>query len=168
MNNLPMLDTEEKLREYIRKEWRGNYEPYQVDAFVINADSVLIKKSKETDLQNTPTYSVGRGRIIVSSERIVNSCVLSVLEEAYRKYDDETKRKMQEHLKYKAMIEDSWKEASSRAQCLEQENAYHQRSLEQMARKADMTPDRFMNVKQGLEKKLKHPSLLTRILNLFK
>lgn len=152
MDNLPILDTEEKLRSYIRKEWRGNYEPHHVTAIVLNADSVLIKKSKEADMQAVHAHSFGRGTIVVYSERIVDPCVLPVLEEAYRKYDAECEQKHQEYLQTKARIEDRW-------------GKEHRKK---MASKANMTPDRFMEGKRGLEKKLKHPSLLTRIFNLFK
>lgn len=149
--SLPKLDTEEKLREYICKEWRGNYEPYQVDAFVINADSCLIKKSKETEMQNVPAYSVGRGRIVVTSERIVDPCVLPVLEEAYRKYDEKNKA-----LSREAFIRGA--EASAKLEAQKAE------------KRAMLMQNEIAQKKQDLAHPVhpEPPSLLSRILNSFK
>ena len=88
-NGLPILDTEEKLRAYIRAEWRGNYEPHHVNAYVHPDHRVVITKTREADLQSVPVRTYGRGNITFNDARVVDPSVIPVLEDAYRKYDAE-------------------------------------------------------------------------------
>ena len=86
--SLPILDTEQKLREYICKEWMGNYEPHQVSATVFANGTVVISKAKCADFQCSPIISYSRGSLLVETQRIVDKCVIPVLLEAYRKHDE--------------------------------------------------------------------------------
>lgn len=152
MNNLPILDTEEKLRAYLNNIAGCEVDPPLTIKASIFPDRVHLDTNSDPGIhiafaQSSPNWM----RII--SYGIVDRAVLPVLRELHARHDREIQEAAQKR----------WEESREH----EAERNYTG-SLEQMARKANMTPDRFTEVKRGLEKKLKHPSLFTRIFNLFK
>lgn len=151
---LPILDTEEKLREYLNKIAGCEVDPLTIKAHIY-PDRVHLDTNPDPGLHIALAQSSSRW-FRVQSYGIVDRAVLPVLKELHARHD----RKIQEAAQ-KRREESCEREAERNSTG----------SLEQMSSKANMPPDRFMEVKRGLEKKLKHPtqpSLLTRILNLFK
>lgn len=148
MNNLPILDTEEKLRAYLNNIAGCEVDPLTIKAHIF-PDHVHLEPNYDLHsyLSQTQTWCE------TCTYGIVDRAVLPVLKELHARHDREIQEAVQKR----------WEDEARR----ETERNYTG-SLEQMARKANMPPDRFMEVKRGLEKKLKHPSLLTRIRNLFK
>ena len=155
--DLPILDTEEKLRAYLNNIAGCEVNPLTIRAHIF-PDRVHLDINSDPGIdiafaQSSPSW------MHVISYGIVDRAVLPVLKELHARHDREIQEAAQKR----------WEDEARR----EAERNYTG-SLEQMARKANMTPDHFVEVKRGLEKKLKHPvqpeppSLLTRIFNLFK
>ena len=155
--NLPILDTEEKLREYLNKIAGFEVNPLTIQAHIY-PDHVHLDTNHDPGMHIALAQSSPRW-FQVQSFGIVDRAVLPVLKELHARHDREIQEAAQKR----------WEESCER----EAERNYTG-SLEQMAKKANMTPDRFMEVKRSLEEKLKHPvqpeppSILTRILNLLK
>lgn len=161
---LPKLDTEEKLRAYLNKIACCEVDPLTIKAHIY-PNHVYLAQNLDPGIHIATAQSSPRW-FQIQGFGMVDHAVLPVLKELHARHDKEIQANFQKRLE--ESCEREVEKAARRAQCLEQENAYHQRALEKMASIADMTPDRFMDVKRGLEKKLTPPSLLTRILNLFK
>lgn len=141
MNNLPILDTEEKLREYLNKIACCEVDPLTIKAHIY-PDHVCLAPNHDPGIYTAFAQSSPRW-FQVQNFGIVDHAVLPVLKELHARHD----RKIQEaaQKRREESCEREAEKADRRAQRLEQEIAYHQRELEK-----------------------KHPSLLTRILNLFK
>lgn len=141
MNDLPILDTEEKLREYLNKVAGCEVDPLTIKAH-ISPDRVHLDMNSDPGIHIAFAQSSPRWFQVLSFG-IVDRAVLPVLKELHARHD----REIQEA--YQKQREESCRlvaeQADHRAQCLEQEIACHQRALEKQ-----------------------HPSLLTRICNLFK
>lgn len=138
MNNLPILDTEEKLRAYL-----NNVAGCEVDPLTIKASIFPDRVHLEPNYDLRSYLSQPQTWCETCTYGIVDRAVLPVLKELHDRHD----REIQEAFKkrWEESCEREAKKADRRAQCLEQEIACHQRELEK-----------------------KHPSILTRILNLFK
>lgn len=152
MNNLPILDTEEKLREYLNNIAGCEVDPLTIKAHIF-PDRVHLEPNYDLRSYLSQAQTWCETWCETCTYGIVDRAVLPVLKELHARRDREIQEAFQKRREHEARRE-------AEHNCTG--------SLEQMARKANMTPDRFMDVKRGLEKKLKNPSLLTRILNLFK
>lgn len=141
MNNLPILDTEEKLREYLNKIAGCEVNPLTIQAHIYPHHVHLdINPNPEIHIafvQSSPRW------FQVHSFGIVDRAVLPVLKELHARHDREIKEAIQK--RWEESCEREVEKAARRAKSLEKEIAYHQREL-----------------------KKKQPSLLTRIFNLFK
>lgn len=151
MKDLPILDTEEKLRAYLNNVAGCEVNPLTIKAHIF-PDRVHLDTNSNPGIhiafaQSSPNW------MHVLSYGIVDRAVLPVLQELHARRDREIQEAFQKR-----------REES----CERETERNYTGSLEQMSSKANMPPDRFMEVKRGLEKKLKHPSLLTRIRKLFK
>lgn len=157
MNDLPILDTEEKLREYLNKVAGCEVDPLTIKAHIY-PERVHLDTNHDPGIHIALAQSSPRW-FQIQSYGMVDRAVIPVLKELHARRDKEIQEAIQKR----------WEESCER----ETERNYTG-SLEQMASKANMTTERFMEVKQALEKKLKHPvqpeqpSLLTRIRNFFK
>lgn len=103
--NLPILDTAEKLRDYICKEWQGNYEPHDVDAFVTSSGIAIIQLSSSYYSRHASLDSSSHGRITVDTKRFVDKSVIPVLREAYRKHEEAERIKLAKHREIIKLIE---------------------------------------------------------------
>jgi hypothetical protein len=139
--NLPILDTEEKLREYLNKVAGCEVDPLTIKAHIF-PDRVHLDTNRDTGIHIALAQSSPRW-FQVQSFGIVDRAVLPVLKELHARHDREIQEAIQKRLE--ESCEREVKKAARRAQCLEKEIAYHQSELEK-----------------------KQPSLLTRILNLLK
>lgn len=141
MNNLPILDTEEKLRAYLNKVAGCEVDPLTIQAKIF-PDSVILDTNPNPGTHIAFAQS-SRSWMHVQSYGIVDRAVLPVLKELHARHDREIQEAF--HKRWEESCEREANEADRRAQQLEQEIAYQRSELEK-----------------------KHPSLLTRILNLFK
>lgn len=141
MKGLPKLDTEEKLRAYLNNVAGCEVNPLTIQAYIY-PDRVHLDTNPDPGIHIALAQSSPRW-FRVQSYGIVDRAVLPVLKELHARHD----RKIQEatQKRWEESCEREAEKADRRAQRLEQEIAYHQRELEK-----------------------KTPSLLTRILNLFK
>lgn len=90
MDNLPYLDTEEKLRDFTRKTWRIDIAPCLISAHVDVQGNVSIFPSYSHKMtQRQLCIPLNHGTISVDKISFVAPCVLPVLEEAYRKKEKE-------------------------------------------------------------------------------
>lgn len=141
MNNLPILDTEEKLREYLNKIAGCEVNPLTIQAHIY-PDRVHLDTNPNPGINIALAQSSPRW-MCVQSYGIVDRAVLPVLKELHARNDREIQEAIQKRLE--ESCEREVEKAARRAQSLEKEIAYHQRELEK-----------------------KQPSILTRILNLLK
>lgn len=141
MDNLPILDTEEKLRAYLNKVAGCEVNPLTIRAHIF-PDRVHLDTNSDPGIHMAFAQSSPRWMHVISFG-IVDRAVLPVLKELHARHDREIQEAAQKRREESCRREA--KQADQEAQRLEQEIAYHQRELEK-----------------------KHPSLLTRILNRFK
>ena len=141
MNNLPILDTEEKLRAYLNKIAGCEVDPLTIKAHIF-PDHVHLDTNSDPGMHIALAQSSPRW-LQVQSYGIVDRAVLPVLKELHARHDREIQAAFKK--RWEESCEREAKQADQEAQRLEQEIAYHRRELEKQ-----------------------HPSLLTRILNLFK
>lgn len=154
-NNLPYLDTEEKLRDFTRKTWRINIAPCLISAKVDGQGNVTIFPSYSHKMthQMINCTNLNHGTISVEQISLVHPCVLPVLEEAYRQKEKEDSLKQnafdeEVRIRFKRQQERSFNIIAAR---IEQETQRFQEEIEDM--KNYQPPAR--------------PSLLTRIRNFF-
>ena len=157
MNTLPHLDTEEKLREFTRKTWRINIAPYHISAHVGMKGNVSIfpSSSYKMTYHQLNCTSLNHGSISVEQLSVVHPCVLPVLEEAYRKKEEE------DTIKQNALAEESrirFEQQQERSfnivmAGIERENQRLQKEIE---------------ATQNYQPSSSPPSLLNRIRNFFK
>lgn len=141
MDNLPILDTEEKLRSYLNNIAGCEVNPLTIKAHIF-PDRVHLDTNSDPGIHIAFAQSSPRWMHVISYG-IVDRAVLPVLKELHARHDREIQEAAQK--RWEESCERVAKQADHEAQRLEQEIAYHQRELEKQ-----------------------HPSLLTRILNLFK
>lgn len=156
MNTLPYLDTEEKLREFTCKTWRTNIEPCHISAQVDRHGKVAIFPSSSYKMthQLLNCTSLNHGTISVEQISFVHPCVLPVLEEAYRRKEEE------DTLKQNALAEEA-------RICFKQQ---YERSFNILAAEIKRRNQRLHEEIEATQnyQPSSHPSLLNRIINFFK
>jgi hypothetical protein len=155
MNDLPYLDTEEKLRDFTRKTWRIDIAPYHISAHVNMQGKVSIfpSYSHKMTYQQLNCTNLNHGEISVERISFVHPCVMPVLEEAYRQKEKEDTLKRsafdeEVRIRFEQQQEQSFNIVMAR---IERETQRIQEEIEDM--KNYQPPAR--------------PSLLTRIRNFF-
>ena len=156
MNTLPHLDTEEKLREFTRKTWHINIAPCLISAKVDGQGNVTIFPSYSHKMiyQQLNCTSLNHGTISVEQISLVHPCVLPVLEESYRKKEEEDALKKDTlaeeiRIRIEQQCEQSFNNIIAK---IERKN---QRRQEEIEDTQNYQPS-------------SHPSLLKRICNFFK
>lgn len=155
MDNLPYLDTEEKLRDFTRKTWHIDIAPYHISAHVDRKGNVSILPSASYRMTHQMANSTTLNHGVISVERIsvVDPCVLPVLKEAYRQKEKE------DTLKQNAFDEE-----------------FRKHFKQQQERSFNIVMARIERETQQLQKEIEamknyqppaRPSLLTRIRNFF-
>lgn len=141
MNDLPILDTEEKLRAYLNEIAGREVDPLTIKASVypdrVHLDTNLDPGIHIAFAQTSPNW------MTVQSYGMVDRAVLPVLKELHARHDKE----------FRAAIQKRWEESC-------------QREEEKADRQAKYRQQEIDRQQRELEKN--KPSILTRILNLFK